>query len=385
MSVFKLGDALTKIRRRLVRTTPSSLPSVVLIAELRIPQCTRYRVDQKREHFSSLGIPCTVVDWLSTEACLAAVASASMVILYRVPADPPVLRLIDALRRHGVFVVWEVDDLIFDDELYRRNSNMDTLDPEVRAGNLNSVKLLRNAMLACDAGIASTPRLAQAMRDAGLVDVTVIENAVDRQTAALASGLRLHREAARRHASREVLITYGSGNPTHDADFRQATSALLRLLAAYPETKLRVIGDLRMSPGFDVFGTRVERVAAMPFDAYFTLLAESDISIAPLEQTEFNDAKSNIKFLEASILDIPSVCSPSAHFRGAIRHGRNGFVASDDDAWFSALSSLAIDADLRRRMGESALKTMTRRYNAARIARTQLSPMIKRLASVPHS
>ena len=195
------------LKPRIKAARRSSACSVLLIAEMRIPQCKKYRVDQKHEHFSSLGIACSVVDWLSTETCLPAATPETIAILYRVPADPPVLTLINHLRQCGAAIVWEVDDLIFDGDLYRRNSNMDSLDPEIRAGNLNSVELMRTAMLACDAGIASTPCLAQAMRNAGLKDVTVIENAIDSETAGVSTRLRLKRN--RRPSKQDVLVVYG--------------------------------------------------------------------------------------------------------------------------------------------------------------------------------
>ncbi len=143
-------------------------PSVLIIAELTLQQCAKYRVWQKQELFTRLGIPCRVVDWRRTDECLSAASLATQVILYRVPGYKPQLALIARLHALRLPVAWEVDDLIFDRGLFLHNRNVNSLEPEMRAGILSGVDLYRDAMLACGAGIASTPHLAQIMREAGL-------------------------------------------------------------------------------------------------------------------------------------------------------------------------------------------------------------------------
>jgi glycosyltransferase involved in cell wall biosynthesis len=347
-------------------------PRVVIIAELTLPQCAKYRVWQKQAHFAALGVPCQVVDWRLEQDSLSAAAVATLAILYRVPAFPPVRRLIDTLHVLRVPVAWEVDDLIFDAGLFLQNRNLDTLDPALRESVLSGVDLYRDAMLACGRGIASTPHLAAAMRAAGLADVAVVENALDADTLALAERIR----AARRPHD-GVVISYGSGTKTHDADFRAAAPALLRLLAARPEVRLRIVGDLNLPTEFAAFGARVEHLPPTHFGRYMTMLGDSDISIAPLEPTLFNDAKSNIKFLEAAILGVASVCSPAANFVDLVRDGETGLLAAGDEAWFTALDRLAGDAALRARLAEAARLAVLDRYAPLAVARAQVAPLLR--------
>jgi glycosyltransferase involved in cell wall biosynthesis len=353
----------------------SMAPAVLIVAELSVPQCAKYRVWQKQAHFQHLGVPCRVIDWHDIDACFSAAATATQAILYRVPGTPEMLALIDTLRGLGVPFAWEVDDLIFDEDLYRRNSNLADLDPGLRRELLAGVALYRRALLACGRGIASTPELAAAMRGAGVAEVAVVENALDQETLDLAAAIR-----AARAPHDGVLITYGSGTKTHDTDFLQAAPALLRLLRARPEVRLRIVGELTLPAAFDMMAERIERVAPVPYARYLALLGESDISIAPLEPSLFNDAKSNIKFLEASILGVPSVCSPRAQFSAMIRDGGNGFLADTDEAWFAALDALAGDAARREAMGRAALADTMRRYAPEAVARDQVAPLLARVA-----
>jgi glycosyltransferase involved in cell wall biosynthesis len=347
-------------------------PLVVIIAELTLPQCAKYRVWQKQAHFARLGVPCVVVNWHNQQDCLSAAALATFAILYRVPAFPPVLRLIDTLKELRVPVAWEVDDLIFDTDQFLQNRNVDTLDPALREGVLSGVDLYRNAMLACGRGIASTPHLADAMRAAGLEDVTVVENALDAETLALANDIR----AARRPHD-GVLIGYGSGTKTHDADFREAVPALVRVMAARPEVRLRVVGELNLPPALAEFGARVEHLPPASFARYLGQLGDCDINIAPLEPTLFNDAKSNIKFLEAAILELPSVCSPAANFTALVSDDETGLLASGEDSWFAALDRLAGDAALRARLGRASHRAVLDNYAPEAIARDQVAPLLR--------
>jgi glycosyltransferase involved in cell wall biosynthesis len=354
-------------------------PNILIIAELTLPQCAKYRVFQKQAHFASLGIPCRVVNWHDTAACRAAAALATAAIFYRVPGFPPVLGLIEDCKRLRLPLWWEVDDLIFDAAEYLQNRNLARLDGELRKNILSGVPLYRAAMLACGRGIASTPRLAQAMRDAGLAEVHIVENALDAETLSLADRLRTPARPARE----AVVITYGSGTRTHDADFAVAAPGVLAALRARPNLRLRIVGDLTLPPDFAPLADRVERVQKTHFAAYFAWLANADISIAPLEDTIFNDAKSNIKFLEAAVLGVASVCSPRATFAAVITDGVNGLLAEGDAAWESALLALADDAGLRARLGEAARLSVLARYAPESVAHAQVAPLLEGLDARP--
>jgi glycosyltransferase involved in cell wall biosynthesis len=347
-------------------------PSVLIVAELSVPQCAKYRVWQKQEMIRSLGVTCTVVDWRRTYECISAACLATQAILYRVPASLEIRLLIETLRGLGVTVAWEVDDLIFDRALYAENSNLRSLPAALQRELLHGVELYRQAMLAAGCGIASTPELADAMTAAGVRDVTVIENALDGETLALAADIR----AARRPRGDTVLITYGSGTRTHDADFAVAAPALLDVLANYRHARLRIVGALTLPAAFAALADRIEIIETVPFARYLALLGESDIAIAPLEATQFNDAKSNIKFLEASVLGIASVCSPRTQFRRVVTHGENGLLAEGVDAWRDALGALVADRALRERLGRAALDTALRRYAPDAVARDQVAPFL---------
>ena len=344
---------------------------VLIVAELSIPQCAKYRVWQKKEHFERLGIPCTVVSCWRIPEALSLLQTHTLAILYRVAGQEGPLDLIDEAKRLGVETLWEIDDLIFDVVLYGSNANLRDLPSSLRREVLNSAVLYRRALLATDRSIGSTSVLAELMSQASGKPCSVVNNALDRETLAFAADAI----AARQRDDDRVIIVYGSGTLTHDTDFTAAVPALLRLLADTETVHLRIIGTLNLPPLFDGFAGRVERLEMTNFRAYLAALAFADISIAPLEDTTFNDAKSNIKLIEAAIVGLPSVCSPRREFRDAIENGVDGFLAANDDEWFEALRALVADPALRSRVGKRARANVLERYAPHAIAAHAVRPL----------
>jgi glycosyltransferase involved in cell wall biosynthesis len=349
-------------------------PRVLIIAETSIPQCTKYRVVQKQESFLHLGIPCTWLSWTDMIACRNAMQSHSHVIFYRVPAQEAVLDLINEAKRLGLYSWWEADDLIFDEGVLQDSRALKRLPRTTFEQLLKGATLYRRAMLACDGAIASTPGLADTMRQAGMRDVLLIENGLDKQTLKTAEVVRRTRKQAATDGA--IRIVYGSGTDTHDVDFEEAAAALCRILDHFPNVRLRLIGPLSIPSVLSRHRGRIEQLPATDYETYLGLLGECDISIAPLEDFVFNDAKSNIKYLEASAVGLPSICSPRSAFAATITHGKDGFLCDSQGEWEEALARLVSDASLRRQVADAARETVMQTYEVTHLAERQVRALI---------
>lgn len=350
------------------------VPRVLIIAEMSIPQCVKYRVQQKSEMFAALGIGCSILRWNDTQACIDALQTHSLVIFYRVPAYSSVVSIIQEARRLRLPTWWEVDDFIFDKEVLANSKTLAALDKNVFDQLIEGAGLYRQAMLMCDAGIASTTGLAEAMQRAGVPAVRVIENALDQATLAVAATV------CREHPRQQtdcVRIVYGSGTNTHNIDFAEAAPALLAVLGKFPQVRFRLIGTLVLPEGFTRYSSQVEIIPFCDYAAYLGYMAECDISIAPLENYVFNDSKSNIKYLEASIVKLPSVCSPRAAFTQVILNGESGFLCETDEEWEVALTQLVTDAVKRIQVGAAAYATVMQHYSPSNMAKQQVLPLLE--------
>lgn len=364
----------TFIQRLTKHAADTLAPKIAIIAELNIPQCKKYRVIQKQEMLEELGIPCSVTSWTDSNEAKKQISLASLVIFYRVPGFDSVMDLIAECRRLNIKTLWDVDDLIFDEDVLKTSSTINSLEPAEREGVINGAKLYRQAMLACDEGIASTSGLAKAMKEAGLETVYAVENALDDETLAAARSIE---GRLKKQEDGLIRIIYGSGTKTHNIDFLEAAPALANILKENPNVRFRIIGYLELPEYFDDVQSQIERIPFCNYTEYLTYLSECDISIAPLENFVFNDAKSNIKYLEASITKVASVCSPRAAFADVIVNGENGFLADNEQQWHEAFDTLIQNPELRDSMAQAAYRTVTETYSPQAIGSTQLAPAVR--------
>lgn len=360
-----LRRSLTGISRGLVEKR------VLIIGELSMAACKTYRVDHKVAMFEELGYRTTVTSWTDFVAARHAMQTCALVIFYRVPAFEYVLWLIEEAERLDVPRYFDIDDLVFDVEAYQEVLATTNLGADHKKELLYGAGLYREALRRIGNGIASTPVIATAMKQVVGGRVLVVPNAIDPAIVA-ASNTHDQRKSVVRDPE-QVLIGYGSGTDTHDADFELVAPALARLLATYPKVQLVLHGPLKTPTILERVKGQVFHVPFLARDDYYRAIGNWDVSIAPLTEQVFNDAKSNIKFLEASVMGVPSVCSPSLPFSEVIRHGENGFLAKSAEEWFLCLEQLVTSKTLRQRFAAEARANVLDSHALAAVAQNALA------------
>lgn len=342
-------------------TTRLLSPKVLIVAELSIPQCTHYRVKQKVQMLQAAGYETAVVSWIESDTKgLQELQTSTLVIFYRVPYAPLVAALYAEARRLGLKVGYDIDDLVFDVEEYAKNSNLLSLPKAEQSQLLNGARLYCQALSAADFSIASTPRLATFMakycKGANYLVPNGLDAADDAEGPAGAFRFPLGLDG-------KVVLGYGSGTSTHNADFALCANAVLRILKEFENTVLVIHGLLELPEAFKALEERIVRVAFVPFADYSNAVARFDVNLIPLEPGLFNDCKSNIKYLEASRLGVCSVASPCAEFSSVIADGENGFLADGEEAWYEALRKLVASKPLRQKIGAAARETVLARFS----------------------
>ncbi len=358
---------LTQVSRQSLGTR------ILIVAELSLPACKRYRVDQKVDMLAHLGLESTVVSWRDVDTCRTALPFHGMVIFYRVPAVPHMVLLATEARRLGVPSLFDVDDLIFEWDAYRRQLLASGAVTDHLASARETTAQYRLMLSHCQHGIASTAAIARCMSQVVPGRTHVVPNALDEGILALASEFM---PRPPKIDTGFVTVGYGSGSKTHDGDFGIVAPALLAVMRRHPQVRLVIHGPLDLPSQFRRFTDRVFQVPFLQGDDYLRALASWQISIAPLEDSLFNEAKSNIKYIEASILGVASICSGTAPFREAIEHGRTGMLADTSDAWEEALTRLVLDTNLRQRIAQEARRSVMARYHPRAVAVRQLQGVV---------
>src|SRR5205085_2784294 len=88
----------------------------------------------------------------------------------------------------------------------------------------------------------------------------------------------------------------------------------------------------------------------LPLEQYPRAYAALDVAVVPLASNDFNEAKSDLKGLEASALGVPWVASPTAPYGHLFDESRGGLVAAGAPAWRLAVTSLVKEPILRQNL-----------------------------------
>ncbi|MEI6529678.1 MAG: hypothetical protein WCN88_04800 [Candidatus Falkowbacteria bacterium] len=118
----------------------------------------------------------------------------------------------------------------------------------------------------------------------------------------------------------------------------------------------------------------VEWVPFVPMEEYFETLnnLKLDIMLIPREDSYFNRCKSNCKFLEASMLEIPVIAQGFPDEKSPYQVSKNDkdymFIANTKEDWKEMTEKLIESKELREDMGEKAHKYVLENYHIKKLA-----------------
>lgn len=320
----------------------------------------RYRVLRYAEAFRAVGFTTEVVSCEQIKKHLGEISRARLLVIWRSRWSPEIKAAIEAAKANGAVTVYDLDDLMVRPEL----AVPEVIDA-IRFGKKNASAVarhyeeVRRAMLACDIGTASTAELAWQMRR---VDrrraVFVHPNGFDEATY---TSSRLAVRARQTNRDGLIRLGYASGSRTHQADFRVCSGAVSEALRNDSSFRLVLFSragvpqlDTEEFPELLDVADQIEWRDFVPHAYLPSEIARFDINLAPLEvNNPFCEAKSELKYFEAAIADVPTIASPTGPMKRAIDHGKTGFLASSPAEWRAAIQALA-DREFRDSVGRAA-------------------------------
>lgn len=327
----------------------------------------RYRAQLPAEGLEEIGIRTTVRHYrdprLRDEALMA-----DAIVFYRVPATRQVLDLIAKVRSRSrsVPVLFDVDDLVVDLDLRGEVHGLEGMSkPELDLW-WHGVARYRTTLERCDGYVGSTDALCARIGELTGLPTYRFSNGVGTSLAQFSeAALRMPREDG------PLRIGYFSGTTTHDADWALIEPAVAAVLRSRPGTMLWLGGHLTTGRALEGLEGRVRRLPMLPWTELPARLRQVDVNLAPLVlDSVFNESKSAIKWLEAALVETPTIATPTQPFVEAIDDGRTGILATTEDEWRLALETLLDDAELRSRMGARARREALLRWSPALQGRT---------------
>jgi len=167
------------------------------------------------------------------------------------------------------------------------------------------------------------------------------------------------------------------GGASHSGDLRLTRDAIYRILDRHKDVEVWFhMGGLPKQwmlgrPRFHAFHKWFS------IDKYPQAFAKYnfDIGIAPLRDTEFNRAKSNLRFLEFAALHIPTVCSRVEPYVRDSEHHKTRLLATEPDEWYHCLDFLIRNEKVRREIGEAAYRFVKKKYNIRRMTKKYIKAL----------
>lgn len=196
--------------------------------------------------------------------------------------------------------------------------------------------------------ICSTEYIKNVVKDIN-PKITVIPNAIDPD---------IWKVKRKKRTDGKIRIGW-FGSSSHLSDIEILHSFMKEILLKYPQVEFHLAGF-----SYETLADKEDRVFHYPptkgYEEYPQFVADKDldIALAPLEDTVFNRAKSNIKWLEHSMLETPMVLSDVTPYKECVKNYKTGYLAKNKSQWVKYLSWLIESEEKRKEIGKEAKKAV---------------------------
>lgn len=311
------------------------------------------------------------------------VREADVLVVCRVPYSDQVAQLVAVARRFGTRVLFDVDDGVFDTglvpEVVKVLDQYET-DPKQSEDMWNwwfgSFARIGQTMRLADEVVVTNDFLAAEARRVVDVPVHVVPNFMGQEQIDYSTRVLAAADAADVRSDGRLHLGYFSGTPTHNRDFAIVASAIARLLRSEPRVRLRLVGylDLENSPLAE-YEDRIDVAGLTNYLNLQRLIAETEVNVAPLQDTRFTNCKSELKYFDAAAVAVPTLASPTFTMARAIEHDVTGFLVRVDE-WDHYLRRIVDEYDEHgREMGRAAHADALARYSPKAMVGTILKEL----------
>jgi glycosyltransferase involved in cell wall biosynthesis len=341
-----------------------------------LPHPARYRVSHQREQLFSCNISSREVFF--EDLRLDMLRYYRLFIFFRCPYTDMVGKFISEAKALNKTVLFDIDDLVMDTKYTDLIRYVREMPPEEKKNYDDGVYRYGKTMRLCEAVITTTERLERELSDC-MPEVFINRNTASERMTELSDDAVYERDVlphlkretvpkkdlgayehavrnARKREKTGVRIGYFSGSITHNEDFEMILPSVRQILEAFPSCELHVVGDLDIPIDLRSFESQITRLPYTDWEDLPRLIANVDINLAPLKDSIFNEAKSEIKWIEAALVKIPTIASNIGAFARMIEDGETGILCDRPEDWHAALERMISDVSWRERIGENAYR-----------------------------
>ena len=337
------------VKSRISSDKRKAYRDILFINGCTLPHPQRYRVDHQIDQLQAAGFFCNGVGYENLD--INDVKYYRGFVFFRCPITDKVREFIKAAKKANKTVFYDIDDLVIDQKYTDTIKYLKTMSKDELDLYNDGVNRMRETLQMCDCAITTTERLAEELRNY-VDDVYVNRNVASEMMVKLS--LKAMKEVKRDES--RVVMSYLSGSITHNDDFKMILPVVQRLMKEHDNLYLKVVGLLDIPDELKEFESRILTAPFLPWTELPKIIASIDINLAPLEESIFNEAKSENKWTEASLCKTVTVASNFGAFKTCIRDGIDGVLCNNVDEWYSKLKKVVEDKEYREKIAEEAFK-----------------------------
>ncbi|MBQ3469150.1 MAG: glycosyltransferase [Bacilli bacterium] len=324
-----------------------------------LPHPQRYRVVHQIEQLEAYGISCDKIYY--TDLKLDNLRYYRGFVFYRCPIIPEVENFIKVAKENNKTIFYDIDDLVFDVKDTNKLKVVQEMSKEERDLYNDGVLRMGKTLDLCEYGIASTERL-QTEMGKHLKEVFVNRNVASEE-------MIKYSEEALKNTERDkdkVVLGYLSGTITHNDDFKMIMPSIIDVLKKYDNVYLKIVGLLDLPKEMEEVKDKVLTSPFVDWKELPKLIRSIDINLAPLEDSIFNEAKSENKWTEAALVKIPTIASNVGAFKQVIEDGITGVLCSNKKDWDQGLERLISDQEYREEIANNAYQEVTEKHTTVK-------------------
>ena len=311
-----------------------------------IPQCTRYRSLNKAEQLRSFGYDVWVIN--NSDFQMGYAEYASHIIIYRAPYSDKLAELCRLAKKYNKPVYYDIDDLVIDTKYTNLLDYTQQLSEREKIQYDSGVENYKKMLLLCDSAITTTNRLCKELQNYQ-EKVILNRNLASQELVEISSkNIKDYNKT-----TDKIKIAYFSGSITHNENFDLIKPAIVAVLSKYKNVELHLVGHLNIPRELNQFKQQIVANDYVDWKELPALISQMDINLAPLVDTIFNQAKSEIKWLEAALVAVPTIASNVGGFSEMIEDNKTGVLVGKNQ-WFEKLESLILQPEKRQRIAISA-------------------------------
>lgn len=316
-----------------------------------LPHPWRYRVAHQREQLKVCNLSSDEVYFQDLNMNF--LRYCRVIIFFRCPYTEMIGKFVTMAKRLNKIVLYDVDDLVIDTFYTDQIPFVQKMKREDKNAYDQNVRNMQKLLKRCDAAITTTECLAGELKKY-VPQVFINRNTASEEMIAL-SDLAFGREKENADVPEDkIRLGYFSGSITHNADVKMILPVLRHILKKYPRAELHLVGTIDLPVELQPFEGQIVKLPFSDWRKLPDLIAGVDINLAPLEDSIFNQAKSENKWIEAALVRVGTVASDTGAFRQCMKHGETGLLCKEAEDWIKALERLIEDPEYRKRLAGQA-------------------------------